>query len=59
MARRKTREAEHMEARARHRRAQRVTLIDPYKMRGLDILGMSLLGGLAAAAFAAFGLGVL
>ena len=48
-----------MEARARHRRAQRVTLIDPYKMRGLDILGMSLLGGLAAAAFAAFGLGVL
>ena len=48
-----------METRARHRRAQRVTLLDPYKMRGMDILGMSLLGGLAAAAFAAVGVGVL
>lgn len=48
-----------METRARHRRAQRVTLIDPYKMRGMDVLKMSLLGGLAAAAFAAFALGVL
>lgn len=59
MARRRAREAEHMEARVRHRRAQRVTLVDPYRMRGLDILGMILLGGLAAAAFAAFGLWVL